>query len=214
MPDLLVVIAILAIIAAVAVPIIAGNRAKASQALCMNNLRQVNRAVLLYTEESQGALPAVAPIKEDPIWWFYKELVKSHVGLSGKSSAEDKVFACPDDRGYTDPYPFWKNPRFDYSSYVYNGVNLPGVPNLAGMKMAAIKEPSKTLLTMEFAAHAPLSWHSSRTGKRNAPLYNDAESMVGFVDGTVKYIKIYYDGINPAFSQDPILGYDYRYSGD
>ncbi|HUR46362.1 MAG TPA: hypothetical protein VMZ27_10850 [Candidatus Saccharimonadales bacterium] len=214
MPDFLVILGLLALIAAIAVPIMVGNRAKASQALCMNNLRQVNRAVLLYTEESQGAFPVAAPLKDDAVWWFYKELVKTHAGLTGKSSAQDKVFACPSDRGYTDPFPFWRNPRFDYSSYVYNGVNLPGVPHLAGAKLASVKEPSRTLLTMEFPAHAPLSWHHSRTGKKNEPFYNDAESMVGFVDGSVKFIKIYYDGINPAFSRDPIPGYEYRYSAE
>jgi type II secretory pathway pseudopilin PulG len=214
LPDLLIIIAVLAIAAAVVLPMQVAKRASASQTLCMNNLRQVNRALLLYAEESQGMFPAVAPLKDDPIWWFYKELVKSHAGLSGKSSAQDKVFACPDDRGYTVPHPFWKNPRFDYSSYVFNGVNLPGVPNLAGAKIASVKEPAKTLLTMEFTAHAPLSWHNSRTGRKNAPFYNDAENMVGFVDGSVKFIKIYYDGINPAFSMDPIIGYDYRYSAE
>src|SRR5690349_1972962 len=106
MPDLLVLVAVLAIAAAIIVPLQFARRAEARQSLCMNNLRQVNRAVLLYAEESQGALPAIATLKDDPIWWFYKELVKGHVGLSGKSSAADKVFACPSDRGYTDPYPF------------------------------------------------------------------------------------------------------------
>jgi prepilin-type processing-associated H-X9-DG protein len=63
-------------------------------------------------------------------------------------------------------------------------------------------------------AHAPLSWHNSKTGKKNAPFYNDAESVVTFVDGHVAFIKIYYDGINPAFSRDPIGGYQYRNSGN
>jgi hypothetical protein len=67
---------------------------------------------------------------------------------------------------------------------------------------------------MEWTAHAPLSWHKSKTGKRNMPFYCDAESVVGFVDGHVALTRIYYDGYNAAYTQDPIYGYDYQYSGD
>lgn len=212
--DFLVVLAALSIIAAIAVSVVFRNGSQARQAQCLSNLNQVNRAVLLYTEENQGTFPVLPEKNQEPVWWFYKELVKGHAGLTDKSSANDKVFACPDDRGYTDPIPFWKNARFDFTSYVFNGVTLPGVPNLTGKQLSNVKEPSRTLLTMEWTAHAPLSWHNSRTGKKNAPFYNNAESMVGFVDGSVKFIPIYYDGIDAAFTRDPIPGYDYRWSAE
>ena len=67
---------------------------------------------------------------------------------------------------------------------------------------------------MEWAAHAPLSWHRSKTGKANAPFYRDAESVVAFADGHVSFTKMYYDGYNAAYTRDPIPGYDYKYSGD
>jgi hypothetical protein len=40
--------------------------------------------------------------------------------------------------------------------------------------------------------------------------------MVGFADGHVNYIKIYYDtGYNlPTAYYDPPAGYDYKWSGD
>jgi prepilin-type processing-associated H-X9-DG protein len=148
------------------------------------------------------------------LWWFYKEQVKRYAGLTGPSSASDTVFACPDDRGYSDPKPFHLNPRFDYGSYVFNGVTLPGIPNIAGRLLSSVKQPRKTLLVMEWTAHAPLSWHKSKTGKRNMPFYSDAQSTVGFVDGHVNLTKIYYDGYNAAFTQDPPPGYDYQYSGN
>ena len=215
--DLLVVVAVIAVLVAVVVPVMVRNKAKARQALCVSNLKEVTRAVLLYTEENQKAFPALDPSPPTGIWWWYKELVKGYVGLTGPSSPRDKLFACPDDRGYTDPGPFYKNARFDYGSYVFNGVTLPTVtnlPSLAGLTVTAVKEPDKTLLMMEWSAHAPLSWHKSRTGKMNHPFYNDAESVVGFVDGRAKFIKIYYDGSNPAFTRDPIPGYEYKYSAD
>ena len=49
---------------------------------------------------------------------------------------------------------------------------------------------------MEWTAHAPLSWHTSKTGPQNMPFYCGAQSVVGFVDGHVGLTKIYYDGYN------------------
>ena len=214
LPDLLVIVAVLAVLAAIGVPVLAGSRAKSRQARCESNLKAITGAVILYTEDSSGTFPELDAKQQAGVWWFYKELVKGRLGLAGTSSRQDKVFACPDDRGYDEPWPFHSSSKFDYGSYVFNGVNLPGLPNLAGKKMASVKEPAKTLLMMEWTAHAPLSWHKSRTGSKNQPFYNDAENMVGFVDGHVKFIKIYYDGINAAYTRDPIPGYEYKYSGD
>ena len=65
---------------------------------------------------------------------------------------------------------------------------------------------------MEWTAHAPLSWHKSKTGRKNTPFYRDAQSVVGFVDGHVSFPRMYYDGYNAAYTRDPIPGYAYQYS--
>jgi hypothetical protein len=91
---------------------------------------------------------------------------------------------------------------------------MPGVPNIAGKEVPTIRHPERTLLVMEWTAHAPLSWHKSKTGRRNAPFYSDAESVVAFVHGGVQMIPIYYDGYNAAFTRDPVPGYAYQFSGD
>jgi prepilin-type processing-associated H-X9-DG protein len=148
------------------------------------------------------------------LWWWYKEQVKGYLGLQGPSAASDAVFACPEDRGYSEAVPFHLSPRFDYGSYVFNGVTLGGLPNIAGWKLASVNRPKQTLLVMEWTAHAPLSWHKSKTGKNNMPFYRDAQSVVGFVDGHVSFSKIYYDGYNAAYIHDPIAGYEYQYSGN
>src|ERR1051325_8984825 len=174
--DLLVIIAALMLLLAIAVPLLVKSNAKARQARCVSNLKEINRAVLLYADDYKGTLPV---LDRNPSWWWYKELVKGHVGLTGPSSPRDKLFACPNDRGYDEPRPFHLSPKFDFTSYVFKGVNLPGIPNLAGKNIAAVNQPAKTLLMMEWTAHAPLSWHKSRTGKKHQPFYNDAESVAG-----------------------------------
>ena len=216
--DLLVSLAVLSVLAALIVPLAVKASATSRLMQCRANLQQVDRAVLLYAEDHHHTLPLLERSPPPGGWWHYKEQVKSFAGLTGPSSPQDKVFACPDDRGYGEegvkPVPFCQSKKHDYTSYVFNGVNLPGIPNIAGWEVSAIQQPQKTLLVMEWTAHAPLSWHKSRTGQANMPFYNDAQSVVGFVDGHVDFIRIYYDGFNAAYTRDPISGYAYKYRGD
>ena len=210
--DLLVTVATLSVLGAlVMIPLVAA-RQKSRLTTCIANLGKVNGAMLAYSADHHQRLPAPLPDDYRNLWWWYKEQVKRYAGLTGESSANDTVFACPDDRGYSDPIPFRRNARFDFSSYVYNGVTLPGMPNIAGLPLSSVNQPKRTLLVMEWTAHAPLSWHKSKTGRKNAPFYCDAKSVVGFVDGHVSFIPIYYDGYNAAYTQDPIASYDYQYS--
>jgi hypothetical protein len=212
--DLLASVAAFSVLVAILVLSLVAMRDKSRLAVCAANLRKVDQAVLDFSAQNDHKLPGAAPGDKLSPWWFYKEQVKRYAGLAGESSPRDTVFACPSDRGYSDPAPFHLNRRFDFSSYVFNGVTLPGtpVPNIAGLALSAIKEPKRTLLVMEWTAHAPLSWHKSKTGKENSPFYCDAKSVVGFVDGHVGFIPIYYDGYNAAYTQDPIDGYEYQYS--
>ena len=212
--DALVILAVLSVLVAITVVRRTAVREKSCLARCTANLQQVNQAVLSFSHDNNQILPAPAPRDSRDLWWWYKEQVKRYVGLNGPSSPQDTVFACPNDRGYSDPIPFRLNARFDFGSYVFNGVTLPGMPNIAGWPLATVKHPSKTLLVMEWTAHAPLAWHGSKTGNKNLPFYCDARSVVGFVDGHVSFSPIYYNGYNAAFTQDPIAGYDYQFSGN
>jgi type II secretory pathway pseudopilin PulG len=210
--DLLVLVAVLSILGAIVSLGLLKSARKARLATCLTNLGKVNRAVAGFCADNQQRLPAPVPGDNHVLWWWYKEQVKRYAGLTGESSAADTVFACPDDRGYSDPMPFHQNGRFDFGSYVFNGVTLPNMPSIAGLPLSAVQHPGRTLQVMEWTAHAPLAWHSSRTGKKNAPFYRDAQSVCGFVDGHVSLTRIYYDGYNAAYTQDPVGNYDYQYS--
>src|SRR5881275_1384127 len=55
--ELLVVIAIIAILAAILFPVFAQARAKARQATCMSNLKQLGLGVMMYVQDYEGAYP-------------------------------------------------------------------------------------------------------------------------------------------------------------
>ncbi|MBL9126653.1 MAG: hypothetical protein JNL97_03345 [Verrucomicrobiales bacterium] len=211
--DLVVALASVSVLASIGWAAWTSTRRKARTTQCLSSVATVGRAILDFARDSEDTLPQAPANDTRDIWWWYKEQVRKYAGLAGPSSPDDKVFACPDDRGYSDPKPFHQNPRFDFTSYVFNGVTLPSVPNIAGWRTSEIVDPKRTLLVMEWTAHGPLSWHRSRTGRKNLPFYDGALSVLGFVDGHVRFAPVHYDGHNAAFTRDPAPGYEYRYSG-
>jgi len=237
--ELLVVIAIIAILAALLLPGISAAKKRAQRLTCLNNLRQINLGIRMYADDAHDASPSpgLATPTTDILTLYsgYKALMKSYVGANDVASAADKLFACPADTFYPDlfrPGGTWQlvqrslhdEPYLDYSSYVFNGGNnvnqtnkdntltIPR-PGLTGVKLSAVKHPSRTALISEGSAPCPWSWHEP---SRQVPA-NDAKNMVSFVDGHVSYIKIYWDsgfnaGRSEAFMYDPPANYDYQWS--
>jgi prepilin-type N-terminal cleavage/methylation domain-containing protein len=226
--ELLVVIVIIAILAALLFPVLSAAKNRARRTICLNNLRQINLAVRMYYDDSNDASPPGYGPWGSP-YVGYKVYVKKYLGLKGRLSPQDKIFACPADlfhyyypsnQGCTlTNAPLHDDKECDYSSYLYNGMNLPAVfsvPRLgiAGLKLASIKEPAKTVLAAEEPAFYPYSWHEPKLNK--GLMFNDAKDMVGFVDGHVSYIKIYWcepSGLITCCTNPP-AGYDYKWSGD
>jgi prepilin-type N-terminal cleavage/methylation domain-containing protein/prepilin-type processing-associated H-X9-DG protein len=99
LPELLVVMAISALLAALLLPALAKAKVKAKRIGCLNNMRQVGMAVNLYAVDSVGRLPnpkatntfdfnnASAP--DNPL-----KLLRPFVGLSDPNSAAP-VYICP-----------------------------------------------------------------------------------------------------------------------
>jgi len=227
--ELLVVIAIIAILAALLLPALAKARAKAVQTQCLSNLKQLNLAMVLYCGDYQDKTPASNSVPGEDIWWWYKELDKAYAGVKGPSGSNDMVFRCPKDRGWApNPLyliPHWQNPILDYGSYVFNGCDdYDNVNNLLDIRLSSVKHPARTWLMSEWPIHWGYSWHKSLTGNVNIP-YNNALDNVSFVDGHVRYIRLYYDaatGLPPfcywtyAASGQPYIpgGYDWQNAPD
>ena len=241
--ELLVVITVVAILAALLFPVFKSAKDRAIRTVCLNNLRQINLGVRMYGDDSNDVppTPGKAAGATNPITLYsgYKALMKSYVGLPGEASSRDKLFACPADMFYP---PFFSTNEdthvryvreslhdtnyLDYSSYAFNGgdnvIRMLGTipwtrPGLTGVKLSSVKKTARTVLVAEAAAFVPWSWHEP--GSRRP--FNNAKNIVSFVEGHVSYIKIYWDstplpdgGLTFALAYDPPAGYDYQWSGN
>src|SRR5271157_1820613 len=215
--ELLVVIGIIGILAALLLSAISAAKGHARRTVCMNNLRQINLGVRMYSDDSNDKSPKSTNRKSHP-YDAYKELMKSYVGLKGASSVQDRLFACPADVFYYDyvlggrpghlqgyvPESWCAQSNSDFSSYVFNAGNLFRLtngafrPGIAGMTLSSIKHPSRTVLVTEVPALLPFSWHQPKRplyiiSTRYCPniFFNNAMNMVSFVDGHVSYMRIY-----------------------
>lgn len=225
--EVLVVIAIVAILAASLFPVLAHAKGKARRTACINNLHQINLGIHLFADDANDTMPGARTNSAADPFTVYKKLMKRYVGMEG-TSERSAIFACPADTFYYDydtrvPQSLHLQSRYSYSSYAFNaGNSLSGTPpvhpwpGIVGRQLSSIKEPAKTVLVAEFPACFPYSWHEPE-GRSH---YNDARNVVGCVDGHVSYIKIYWDtnnttpGHQEAWHYDPPAGYDYKWSGD
>ena len=221
--ELLVVIAVIAILAALLLPAISGAKRKAQRITCTSNLRQISLGVRMYSYDSHDASPApdgagLASTNITSLYSGYKALMKNYVSLNGASSSQDKLFQCPADTFYPNwiiaviPPPLYfvqkslhDDPSWDFSSYAFNGgdnvtrkffkktVTNPG---LGGVKFSSVKHPATTVLVAEIAALGPWSWHDPSAhgvAHESGTLYNDSKNIASFVDGHVGYIKIHWE---------------------
>jgi prepilin-type N-terminal cleavage/methylation domain-containing protein len=239
--ELLLTVAILSILASLLAAALTAAKGKARRATCMNDLRQITLGVRMYSDDANDRSPTSTNAWRYP-YTSYKELMKSYVNLRGTSSAQDKLFSCPADTFYYEfngKQPVYVAQSFsslaasEYSSYLFNGGNQMigpdggARPGITGMRLSAVKHPSKTILIFEYPAMVHFSWHKPKWPKQPAYflsprwsncIFSNALNMAGFVDGHVSYEAIYWKGLAKegpiAADYDPPAGYDYQWSGN
>jgi len=118
--EMLVVMAILGILAGLLLTALAGAKRKATQAQCLNNLKQLGTGMKIYVDENGDAFPGLGSRhngfrKEDWIYWrtnaaLYPPVERSSV-VSGVGAVSRELFCCPLDdvqerllAKYSDPY--------------------------------------------------------------------------------------------------------------
>ncbi|MFO1512410.1 MAG: type II secretion system protein [Verrucomicrobiota bacterium] len=207
--ELLVVIGVIGILAALLSPSLGRAKEKAKRTACINHLRQVNFAIRLYGDDHADSLPVLPQPNPYPngVGAYYKQLVKSYVGLVGPASPEEKVFICPTDRT------MHTQVKHAFTSYTFNGyeIGADDIARITGQRLSAIRNPAKAVLVGEWTAFFGGSWHPFVNEN-----YPDARNGLGFVDGHVSFAKIYWDAASHLEPRncEPPAGYEYSWSGE
>jgi len=163
--ELLVVIAIIAILAGMLLPALARAKAKAHQANCLSNLRQVGIAMTLYADENRdlfpnytgrtpsGGLADPTKASERHLLWF--EQLRRVITADSQSVSNFQAWECPAARAVIRQ--LTQNKRLLYSgdllSYGFNYPNLgndfPEYGASMKLRMSSVVEPSATIVVAD-----------------------------------------------------------------
>src|SRR5437762_2546340 len=112
--ELIVVIGVIAMLAAILFPVFAQARRAARKTSCQSNLRQLGMAFHLYAQEYDERLPPyLTPVKYQGVWWRYPPLLQPYI-------QSRHLLACPDDVGDGTYKSYFQASDLGLTSYFFN----------------------------------------------------------------------------------------------
>jgi len=202
--ELLVVIAIIAILAAILFPVFAKARAKARQASCNSNLKQLGLAFLQYTTDYDGMFPGAFDANGNNVWEYPADACcierDRWANMMQPYIKNQQIVYCP---GQNNDVPQWGgrtwNPPVSYKYKHACATN--------GWKDSAIAYPAQIYMLIEHK-----NWHTGTLQCLcSAPTGDQIHNMV-FFDGHSKAMsksraaRITYGGAtywDPHWLQNP-----------
>ena len=175
--ELLVVIAIIAILAAILFPVFARAREKARQSSCLNNMKQLNLAVLQYIQDYDEVLPNYYNFRTGKYWYQ----------MAWPYMMNSQILVCPSRTERTIGYG-WNIDQMGYGSSTSMG---------ASVALASIQSPSETIWIAESTGPGiyPPRWVSNPGAYMYlydiyfAQQVHNGGGNLGFVDGHAKWMQ-------------------------
>lgn len=170
--ELLMVIAIIAILSSILFPVFGQAREKARQSLCISNLRQLGMAAMLYAQDYDERMPNaqwIGPAAFPPNWSFglsSRDLLEPYVKNNG-------VFTCPSDTELSVMLVRSAGKPFGLS-YQFHGNPLGHGNNI--VKQVYFNDPNGKPMR-EPENSVPLSWQE-QVGKKASPVTGTALSAI------------------------------------
>ncbi len=197
--ELLVVIAVIGILAALLLPVLKSAKQRAGGTTCANNLRQLGLAFTLYCDSNGETFPApgsagvYGPQREDWIWWHPGRDVTRSAVVPYLANFNATLFRCPQDS--------WASPKRGYAySYSFTSYNVedevnPGMSTIItrdrkvyAFKMSQVKRPAdKIMLVDEDSGTIDDSRWAPEYGNRIAGRHNGKGPVV-FPDAHVQMV--------------------------
>lgn len=199
--EVLVVVAIIALLIAVLLPSLTRARENAKRGVCLANQKSLVQA--LYNYAYSGNADHM-PWRPNTSGWYYTLWTKDEKGRpevfippwKGEMEryiANKACLACPSDKGDTHPvarpYPKWANKVFDYwrTSYVYNGRdNIAYADNVPGSVPRSTTSRFEMPATLILTGDSTLSSHGRPGDEATRFLWHNPKepwSTIGFADG-------------------------------
>jgi prepilin-type processing-associated H-X9-DG protein/prepilin-type N-terminal cleavage/methylation domain-containing protein len=183
--EVLVTVAIIAVLAALSFPVLSAYRKSAHQAQCIANLKQLSRAVATYSAENNGLIPGPV-LQAGDIWLLSLPpyLDRTNQDLPSRATP----FCCPAARRE------YKSPNFT-ATYSMNGNLLEVGPlGYSQVRLQSFTQPSKTAMIMDGQlALMPPYWRHQVSHGADFPnkrdFVHDGSINILFADGHVETRK-------------------------
>ena len=194
--ELLVVTAIIAVLAAILVPVVARAREKGRQGVCGAHLRQLGMAHLQYAADHEDRLPPALRVIPGPGVWPHRPAVTWRWCIQPYVRSRDVLY-CPSSpvRDFAPAYPDWPGDAGYAMGYTHALGLTPGatLPVEHGVPLADVQAPAAWLLLGE-GDGGPLIGYARATTHGFRPWYeasfrHHGGSLYLFGDGHLRWFS-------------------------